>query len=1471
MADSGLALVCANIGGLQADDDGNERYVKSPDCLESLRDLQRYLRRDHPETRNVFLELGKWNVVRQDLVPLLKRYSDDFEIVLNCVKILVFLTMPVEPTSHQVSKQVEYLQHFKAAVVEGDAIAVIVSHLEEPLQNLESGCPKDDDWKLFQLFLTLVRNFLSIPDCLPQHGPSSPQISNLRDQMLERLFNENAMELVVVLTQHVAGHGGLRHDNLLILEIIQQAFWGQEADQVAAVAPSDVKVAKQCEKSAATLRAVLQSEREQLKRLRKGSSSFTGMFVQVARDGSKTMLTRNPHQSPLENLIRKPQVKRGVIKRIVQDPHPVFQSSDQIYVLLKDFADQFLTSGYNILMQSVKEDIQRERKGLETPDIVAFFQVAQFFTSYQCYVTQRAQKHQVKSNDGSSDGAEKEPAAQKHLCGLIASTMDEPMFKMVLSKWQEFSDFAEEAKDWKPLAAAVAVMKDMIRMLDLVLKRSGSLTREGQQELRTARILLYQVFYNYTETGILHFLNSLIRSFDLYKQPRSHLADLVEITHIVLRILDSFAKSGESIRVLAKVRGGWKRKPKQSEQPQTEGAEQNPTEDKADKNGPESDADISRSPKHTSVSSPNANLEPERLAEEGFVPNVEEGEEHAEDQSEVELQKKCPAGSPEEDEENETFHTSPVDAATAADDEGDDSDGERQNRTKEKTLNVREVVDKFANNVVVRNYCWLLNFHSTNRPAINHYVVRMLQRICDDYHLEPMLYQISILQTFYSVLSNRQLQGAEDHRYVISFLSKVVRRLFKKLEAHPILFVDILFWKTRAECHHITADYMIHSLRKDTGGSSQNRKKINIADALGDDEEDVPTNRDTDDEESALSSEDEDAALIPFTEDQAVQIKELFERFKDDEQYAQLIATELDPFEKYTAAQVKRKLRSLGLKRRSANRSKQKDESEGDKCKKGQSSLGSQSPDRNQKSRRASDGSGPIKKSNLFSEAQDQTLRELFEKHGSGKNVTKVITENLGGEFTTAQVSRRLRRLGLVKPKPRTARSSLHCSLTDSEQDDDDLPRKVTDSSSPEKGNKRLERSGGKSASRRRINTEDLSNSHDEEDAPGSGFSKPSSRQERPASTARQGERRLRKRRIESVELVDSDDDDAPIARLVRSAPAPALAPGQDEEDAFANELTGPSSRQERPASTAKQEEMRSRKRRIESVELIDSDDDDAPLARLVRSAPAPAQGQDGTLGGYPMGEEHKRKRTNTVDLEDSDDDAPLTQLGRSAPAPGQDGTTGGGPMREEHPRRRTNKNDLEDSDDDAPISSGAIRTARSKEGAADPTYHTQEKHPQRRRVKPLNSGGSEDDFPSRGLIKPAYMGDTVAFEDSEDDDVLMNILSSGSGGTSVLDHTGEKITFRSDDTEDLGDNEEDLPSSRLTTSEPSQAGTTVLKQTGETNSLNDNFEDLEDSEDDVNDSGAEALLGSAAERHSRTRKRVNTIDLSESEDEGLQ
>lgn len=75
------------------------------------------------------------NVFREEFA------SDWHWLIIRCfefaVKVLVFLTMPVEPTSNDVLQQTEYLWELKSSITSSDIVAVIVSLLESPLENLE--------------------------------------------------------------------------------------------------------------------------------------------------------------------------------------------------------------------------------------------------------------------------------------------------------------------------------------------------------------------------------------------------------------------------------------------------------------------------------------------------------------------------------------------------------------------------------------------------------------------------------------------------------------------------------------------------------------------------------------------------------------------------------------------------------------------------------------------------------------------------------------------------------------------------------------------------------------------------------------------------------------------------------------------------------------------------------------------------------------------------------------------------------------------------------------------------------------------------------------------------------------------------------------------------------------------------------------------------------------------------------------
>lgn len=75
--------------------------------------------------------------------------------------------------------------------------------------------------------------------------------------------------------------------------------------------------------------------------------------------------------------------------------------------------------------------------------------------------------------------------------------------------------------------------------------------------------------------------------------------------------------------------------------------------------------------------------------------------------------------------------------------DSEEEEEEEEMQTKEETLDVMKCVRMFADNTILHNYCWLLKNYLHNTPAMNYYIVRMLQRICQDLMMEPMLYQVS--------------------------------------------------------------------------------------------------------------------------------------------------------------------------------------------------------------------------------------------------------------------------------------------------------------------------------------------------------------------------------------------------------------------------------------------------------------------------------------------------------------------------------------------------------------------------------------------------------------------------------------------------------------------------------------------------------------------------------------------------------
>lgn len=58
---------------------------------DNLKDLLRFLRRDDPESREVFNQVCAWNIVSKDLIPIIEHYQDEHNLVLNAGTLLFFL------------------------------------------------------------------------------------------------------------------------------------------------------------------------------------------------------------------------------------------------------------------------------------------------------------------------------------------------------------------------------------------------------------------------------------------------------------------------------------------------------------------------------------------------------------------------------------------------------------------------------------------------------------------------------------------------------------------------------------------------------------------------------------------------------------------------------------------------------------------------------------------------------------------------------------------------------------------------------------------------------------------------------------------------------------------------------------------------------------------------------------------------------------------------------------------------------------------------------------------------------------------------------------------------------------------------------------------------------------------------------------------------------------------------------------
>ena len=363
-----LESTCAGLGT----SDG-VNYLKDDDCLECVKDLIRFLRRDDA-SHLLRRSLGQIGVVQSDLIPLLKNYSTEEELFDLVLRLLVNLTGPElllfrqelpqdKVTRNHFIELQTHRQKYKRAFVDPKLWAVLAQQLGQLLKK-DYAERSEEDGLVIERILILVRNILQVPR--ENTEKRTDDEASTHDQVLWVLHKSGMEDLLLF----VASSDEETQYCLHVLEIISLMFREQDPKHLA----SANFQRSQEEKRQDELELLRLREREMEKQKQKllqtksmRHSRFGGTFTltNVKSISERSVIYHRP-LTTLDNLDfdkekRPKKVARN--KRMPDDnsDHSTRRSSLAIRLFLKEFCVEFLHGAYNNLMSVVKDNLLRNK------------------------------------------------------------------------------------------------------------------------------------------------------------------------------------------------------------------------------------------------------------------------------------------------------------------------------------------------------------------------------------------------------------------------------------------------------------------------------------------------------------------------------------------------------------------------------------------------------------------------------------------------------------------------------------------------------------------------------------------------------------------------------------------------------------------------------------------------------------------------------------------------------------------------------------------------------------------------------------------------------------------------------------------------------------------------------------------------------------------------------------------------------
>ncbi|XP_019854658.1 PREDICTED: protein timeless homolog [Amphimedon queenslandica] len=777
-----------------------DQYYKGPECLACVKDLIRALRYDD-DLCGVRRHLGKARILQKDLIPLLVHFNDDIPLRNDIIRLLVNFTQPVilsfpESHTHKDSATTkcmievsQYLRQYKEEFTVEHVMNVLGSILAELCQK-DWEDRDDDDIIIIERILLLLRNVLHVPSDPAEEKRTDDDV-NVHDQIIWNLHINGIDELLLFLGSNPNETQWCMH----VLEILFLLLREQSPSNLATAGGARSSTERQNDEN--KIDELMELERVKQKRLQRtfGSrhSKFGGVYI-VDNEVTSTGRNRIYHRSLQGfndysfDIEKRPRRTPKPKKRLIID----FQSRPSTYsirVVLQKFSAQVLDYCFNVLMRVVKDTIKRQHS-MEN-DETYYLWAMRFFMEFS-----RLHNFRV---DIVSESLQLPTVHQ--VLQLIASYYEH----MCMNKRERHA-----AIEWgQRLHYAVSAYKE------LLLHVQEMIQSKDDTVVQSSKVILSNLLYHpeYRDVFVM-----LLRNYNEAVVQLSFLQDVIEMTHVYLRLVKLYSKQNGQLVI--------QKKRKRTAAKKKTNSQQLPTEDQLMEMWESLESEIQHVITNTASASElpcpfdgasDIPIEEQKIE---VMKNIHEDLKTQNISEAVLLMKAAREVWPDDVFGSNTVSPSseisvlreiffnPLSVTTSHDYEEEEEEEEeavQENVTSiELEMDLSRFTAAFANNKIVQVYSLALANYKSNTDELNHAVIKMLHTISIKHEMMPMLFQMSLFRIFSDILDEPPLPR---YRELQKFSSRVVADFLILSQQNKMMFAELLIWKTSGECYELKEGY----------------------------------------------------------------------------------------------------------------------------------------------------------------------------------------------------------------------------------------------------------------------------------------------------------------------------------------------------------------------------------------------------------------------------------------------------------------------------------------------------------------------------------------------------------------------------------------------------------------------------------------------------------------------------------------